>query len=156
MDHRGAVLTDRLVKHSRWLRAAAIYNVTWGIISILFPKRLFRILGTPPPRPTATWQAVGVLVAAYAPAYWWASKDPIGRAPVVAAALLGKTLGPIGFIWALASGKLPRRFGLTIVTNDLIWWPAFAGILSDALDEFRLRPRTMPVVSTYLTTRYLR
>lgn len=40
--------------------------------------------------------------------------------------MLGKILGPIGFLWALASGHLPLRFNAVILTNDLLWWPAFA------------------------------
>jgi hypothetical protein len=39
--------------------------------------------------------------------------------------LLGKVLGPLGFVWAMASGQLPLAFGWTILGNDLIWWPAF-------------------------------
>jgi hypothetical protein len=34
-------------------------------------------------------------------------------------------LGPIGFAWSLATGQLPLSFGWTIITNDLIWLPAF-------------------------------
>ena len=43
--------------------------------------------------------------------------------------LLGKVLGPIGFLEAATTGALPWRFGWTILTNDLIWWPAFGAIL---------------------------
>ena len=40
--------------------------------------------------------------------------------------MLGKLLGPLGFLCAAASGALPLAFGLVILTNDVIWWPAFA------------------------------
>ena len=46
--------------------------------------------------------------------------------------LLGKVLGPVSFIWSAGTGQLPLAFGLTILTNDLIWWPAFALFLRDA------------------------
>jgi len=39
--------------------------------------------------------------------------------------LLGKLLGPLGFVWAVANDDIPQAFGWTILTNDLIWWPAF-------------------------------
>jgi len=38
-------------------------------------------------------------------------------------------LGPIGFAKALADGTFPPTFGLTILTNDLIWWIPFALVL---------------------------
>jgi hypothetical protein len=45
--------------------------------------------------------------------------------------LLGKLLGPIGFVWSLATGQLPLVFGWTLLLNDLIWWPAFMSYLSN-------------------------
>ena len=65
-------------------------------------------------------------VLCYAPAYWWVARHPSHHPHLVAIALLGKTLGPLGFLWAASSGTLPLSFGLTIITNDLIWWPPFA------------------------------
>ena len=47
-------------------------------------------------------------------------------------ALLGKILGPLGFAWSVGSGALPAAFRWTILTNDLIWWPAFGLYLRDA------------------------
>jgi hypothetical protein len=38
----------------------------------------------------------------------------------------------IGFLWAAVTGQLPWRFGLVILTNDLLWWPAFTGYLQAA------------------------
>jgi hypothetical protein len=29
----------------------------------------------------------------------------------------------------LSTGELPLRFGVIIMTNDLIWWPAFGAYL---------------------------
>jgi hypothetical protein len=34
-------------------------------------------------------------------------------------------VGPIGFLIAAVQDQLPWRFGYTILTNDVIWWPAF-------------------------------
>ncbi len=43
--------------------------------------------------------------------------------------LLGKVLGPLGFLGAVVREELPLSFGLTIRTIDLIWWVPFALIL---------------------------
>ena len=38
-------------------------------------------------------------------------------------------LGPLGFLWALRAHTLPLQFGLTILSNDCLWWPAFTAFL---------------------------
>ena len=122
---------ERRQIHARWLKAAAVYNVAWGAANVVFPRRALRFLGVKGSDPAFAWQTVGMMVLTYAPAYWWASRDPVHRAPVAAVGLAGKVLGPIGFVWAVKTGRLPLRFGLTIATNDLVWWPAFAAIVRD-------------------------
>ena len=57
------------------------------------------------------------------------------RGNLVAIGLAGKTLGILGFLWALAAGALPLRFGLVTLTNDALWLPAFAGYLRAAARE---------------------
>ncbi len=39
--------------------------------------------------------------------------------------LLGKAFGVAGFLISAASGVLPWKMGLSILTNDLVWIPAF-------------------------------
>ena len=46
--------------------------------------------------------------------------------------MLGRLLGPIGFVWAATFSDFPLRFGFTILTNDLIWYPAFLAYLREA------------------------
>ena len=46
---------------------------------------------------------------------------------------LGKILGPIGFLQTAIAGDIPWSFGWLLITNDLIWWIPFAGILLAAL-----------------------
>jgi hypothetical protein len=72
-----------------------------------------------------------MFVLVYAPGYWWAARRPNRHAPIVLIGLLGKVLGPTGFVWAVLTGQLPVAFGWTILTNDVIWWPAFALYLCD-------------------------
>ena len=94
--------------------AAAAYNALWGVGVVMFAG------------PVA-WKCVGMLVACYAPGYWWAARRPLPE--IVAIGLLGKILGPIGFVWAAATGRLPLAFGFVILANDVVWWPAFVAYL---------------------------
>jgi hypothetical protein len=117
-----------------WFYAAAVYNLVWGTTFVLAPGPLVRTLGVPHPETTA-WRVVGMLLLVYAPAYWWAARRPSQHVHLIAIATLGKIFGPFGFAWATTGGNLPWRFGLTIVTNDLIWLPAFALYLQAATCE---------------------
>ena len=112
-----------------WFYAAAIYNLLWGAIIVLFPKALFQVLHMPLPLYLPFWQVVGMFVLVYAPGYFWAARRPQSHAHLILIGMLGKVLGPIGFVWAVVMGELPLRFGIVNLTNDLIWWPAFAAYL---------------------------
>ena len=124
---------DRLAGYRPWLFAAAIYNLLWGSINILFPSLYFDLIGIEPPNYAGIWQVVGMFVLVYAPAYWWAGRRPARHRHLVVIGVLGKLFGPIGFVWALATDDLPAAFGWTIITNDLIWWPAFSLYLRDVV-----------------------
>jgi hypothetical protein len=69
---------------------------------------------------------------AYGVGYWIAASDPVRFWPLVLVGLLGKILGPIGFLQAIVAGRLPLSLGWTILTNDLIWWVPFGIILWNA------------------------
>jgi small multidrug resistance pump len=112
-------------KYRLWFYAAAIYNFLWGTWVVLFPLSFFRALGMVEPNYPGIWQSVGMIVQVYAIGYWLVARDPKRYAALVWVGLVGKTFGPIGFLFAAIKGELPWRFGLTILTNDLIWWPAF-------------------------------
>jgi hypothetical protein len=111
------------------LRAAAIYNLAWGAAVVLFPLAPFRWAGMDLPNYPELWQCIGMIVGVYGVGYWIAASDPRRHWPIVLVGLLGKILGPIGFVSAAARGTLPWVAGWTIVTNDLIWWLPFIGIL---------------------------
>jgi len=114
-----------LNRYRPWFYAAATYNLLWGGINILFPGLLFDLIGTPPPNYPALWQVVGMFVLVFAPAYWWAGRFPERHPHLILIGLLGKVLGPVGFVWSALTGSLPLAFGWTILTNDLIWWLPF-------------------------------
>jgi small multidrug resistance pump len=111
------------------LLAAAAYNVRWGGFVILFPSAVFDLLGMERPNYPQIWQCIGMIVGVYGVGHAAAALDPLRHWPMVLVGLLGKIFGHIGFLSAVIGGTLPLSFGLTILTNDLIWWFPFALIL---------------------------
>ena len=116
----------------RWLYAAGIYNLAWGAAVIVFPHALFDLVGAERMRYPEIWQCVGMIVGVYGIAYLIAARGPRVHWPIVLVGLLGKVFGPIGFAVAMTKGTFPPAFGLTILTNDLLWWIPFGLILWDA------------------------
>lgn len=117
---------------SWWLGAAGIYNLAWGSLAIAFPHLLFDFAGANRLNYPEIWQCVGMIVGVYGIGYLIAAYDSRTHWPIVLVGLLGKIFGPIGFVVALIRGTFPPLFGLTILTNDLIWWVPFTLILLDA------------------------
>lgn len=117
---------------SHWLVAAGLYNLLWGAVMIAFPHMLFDLTGAERINYPEIWQCVGMIVGVYGIGYLIAARDSRTHWPIVLVGLLGKVFGPIGFLVALQRGTFPPLFGLTILTNDLLWWIPFAMILRDA------------------------
>jgi small multidrug resistance pump len=115
-----------------WFRAAAFYNLAWGLVTLVCPGAFFALVGLAQPNYPVLWRVVGMFVMVYAPGYWWASVDPFRFRHLILIGFLGKVFGPVGYVWFSASGALPREFGWTILTNDLVWWPAFFLFLARA------------------------
>jgi hypothetical protein len=115
-----------------WLIAAGIYNLVWGAITIAFPFLLFDLVGAARPNYPEIWQCVGMIVGVYGIGYLCAAADPWRHWPIVLVGFLGKVFGPLGFAVALARGTFPPLFGITILTNDLLWWIPFFQILLNA------------------------
>ena len=115
------------------LRGAAFYNLFWGIWVILLPNHLFDLTGIERPNYPGTWQCVGMIVGVYGIGYWIAARDFVRHWPIVLVGLIGKILGPIGFLQSAVTGLLPWSWGLTILFNDVIWWLPFTAMLYIAL-----------------------
>lgn len=117
----------------RWMRhvliAAAVYNLAWGVLVIVAGGEMFRWAGIEPINYPAIWQCLGMVVGVYGVGYGIAAVDPLRHWPIVLVGLLGKVFGPIGFVHGAATGALPWAFGITLLTNDLIWWLPFGLIL---------------------------
>jgi peroxiredoxin len=86
-----------------------------------------------------------MIVGVYGVGYLIAATAPLRHWPITLVGLLGKILGPIGFVGALIRGDLPLEFGATIITNDLIWWLPFAAILYGAFRQSNDRSETAQV-----------
>jgi uncharacterized membrane protein HdeD (DUF308 family) len=107
----------------------------WGFVTIAFPFFLFDATRAIRPNYPEIWQCVGMIVGVYGIGYIVAAFDSRRHWPIILVGLLGKIFGPIGFCVALAKGTFPPAFGLTIITNDLIWWIPFILILRDAAKQ---------------------
>jgi peroxiredoxin len=114
---------------SRVLTAAGLYNLAWAGLVIAAPLAPFRWAGMAEPNYPELWQCIGMIVGVYGVGYMIAASNPLRHWPIVFVGLLGKILGPIGFLHAALDGRLPWAAGVTILTNDLVWWVPFALIL---------------------------
>jgi len=138
--------TEAPVWASGWLVAAGIYNLLWGALTIGFPHLLFDLARIERINYPEIWQCVGMIVGVYGIGYLIAAGDPRTHWPIVLVGLLGKIFGPIGFVTALLRGTFPPLFGLTILTNDLIWWIPFAMIIWDAAKNRRVDQQPNPAM----------
>lgn len=73
-----------------------------------------------------------MIVGVYGIGYLVAAGNSRKHWLIVLVGLLGKVFGSIRFVVTLLSGTFPPLFGLTILTNDLVWWIPFVMILQDA------------------------
>jgi peroxiredoxin len=139
----------QVMSEPKWMRrvlvAAGVYNLAWGAAVVLFPSALFRLAGMELPRYPQIWQCVGMIVGVYGVGYLVAATDPLRHWPITLVGLLGKILGPIGFVGALVRGDMPLAFVATIITNDLIWWLPFGAILYNAFKHSCDRSGTIQV-----------
>ena len=104
---------------------AALYNTAFGIWAGFFPLSFFTLFDLDPPRYPSIWSCVGMVVGIYAIAYAHAAWKPEHATLWISIGLLGKVLGPIGWVAAIWSGELPPRTFLVILANDLVWWFPF-------------------------------
>jgi hypothetical protein len=115
-------------RRSSLLVAAAAYNAIWGLVAIVAPRRLARLLGFDGRGETIGWRATGVMVLAYAPAYVWAAHHPEASRPIVATAIFGKSLGAAGWLAGWLTRRFPTRTAVLTLLNDAIWLPGLASV----------------------------
>jgi hypothetical protein len=117
-----------VTRPARLLFAAAAYNSAWGAIAIVAPRRLARAVGFSGHGETIGWRATGVMVLAYAPAYVWAARNPDVARPIVATAILGKSIGAAGWLAGWLTGRFRTRTAILTLLNDAVWLPGLASI----------------------------
>ena len=110
-------------------RAAAVYNIIWGVIVILFPNLFFEIFMLEQINYPFLMSGIGMFVAVYGYGYWIVSKDLYSYPQLAVIGILGKTLGPIGWIYNVIIGEIPAITLLVNIFNDLIWLPFFFAYL---------------------------
>ncbi len=118
-----------------WLIAAGLYNIVWGGAMSLAPVWTLKLLGVVPSGEylwPQLWACIGMIIGVYGLGFLIASRDPARHWPIILVGLLGKVLGPIGFIAAASRGQLPWSMGANILTNDLLWWVPFTMMLWNA------------------------
>lgn len=74
-----------------------------------------------------------MVIGVYGVGYLIAAADPLRHWPIILVGLLGKVLGPIGFVNYALRGDLPWTMAWLILANDLIWWWPLGVILRRAL-----------------------
>lgn len=119
---------------AKLLILAGVYNLVWGTLAVCLPMQMLSWLGVNPlPTYPQFWQCIGMIVGVFGVGYLIAARDPYRHWPLTLVGLLGKVLGPIGFVASIGTGSLPVEMGWTILTNDLAWWIPFAMILWGAV-----------------------
>jgi hypothetical protein len=131
-QQRGPVMMARRKFYRVLFLAAGLYNLGWGLYSIVDPQWLFRFANLPLQNYPEIFACLGMVVGVYGILYLEVARIPERGWLVAAVGLLGKLLGPIGWLQLFWSGKWPIATLILCVTNDLIWWVPFGLYLYDA------------------------
>jgi hypothetical protein len=110
---------------------AAAYNLALAAWTALRPLAFFEIFGMDPPRYPAVWSCLGMVVGVYGLGYAYAAWRLDRARPFIVLGLLGKVLGPLGWVATVQSGEWPLRTFTLILFNDLVWWLPFGLFLME-------------------------
>src|SRR5262245_29433328 len=131
-----ALLPLRAAPYRIVLSLAAHYNAALGAWAVLFPRAFFDLFGLGEPSHPAVWRCLGMVLGLYGLLYAYAARRLDRAKPIVAVGLLGKVLGPIGWLEVVSTGEWPVRTLSLILLDDLVWWLPFSLLL---LEGTRLR-----------------
>lgn len=115
---------------------AGVYNLLWGACSGLDPQWLFKFSGMPLLNHPSIFACLGMVVGVYGVLYLEVARRPEHGFLLAAIGLLGKVLGPIGWVYMYLSGQWTLKSVVLILTNDLIWWIPFGMYLWDSKGDF--------------------
>jgi len=116
---------------------AGFYNIAWGLFSVFSPQWLFNFSGMSQMAHPQIFACLGMVVGLYGLIYFEVARRPTQGFVLAAVGLLGKVLGPIGWVGLYTQGIWPFKTIALILTNDLIWWIPFAFYLRHAFPYFR-------------------
>jgi hypothetical protein len=125
-------MTARWKFHRAVFLVAGLYNLGWGVFSVVDPQWLFRFAGMPLQNYPEIFACLGMVIGLYGILYLEVARVPQHGWLLAAIGLLGKVLGPIGWFNLVWSGQWPIKTLVLCVTNDLIWWVPFGLYLYDA------------------------
>jgi hypothetical protein len=118
--------------HRAVFLAAGLYNLSWGLFSVLDPQWLFRFAAMPLQNHPEIFACLGMVVGLYGVLYLEVARVPERGWLPAAVGLLGKVLGPLGWLGLISSGQWAIATAVLCVPNDLIWWAPFGLYLYDA------------------------
>jgi len=116
---------SRVCLYRLFFALAAAYNVAFAAWTIVRPRAFFDLFAMDALRYPAIWQCLGMVVGVYGLGYAYAAWRLERAFPFIALGLLGKTLGPIGWVATVRAGEWPIRTFTLILFNDLVWWLPF-------------------------------
>src|SRR2546422_8105014 len=124
---------------------AATSNLAFGLWTGLAPDTFFDLFHLRQPLYPAIWSCLGMVVGTYGLGYAYAALRLERAAPFIVIGLIGKVLGPIGWVLTVRSGEWPLRTFPLVLFNDLVWWLPFALFLIDGTQSgARLRAAAGP------------
>src|SRR2546430_7054868 len=106
--------------------AAAAYNIAFGLWAGFWPGSFFTRFDLIAPLYPSIWACLGMVVGLYGVGYAYAAWRLDRATPFVAIGLMGKLLGPAGWILTVSRGEWPVRTLGLILFNDVIWSVPFA------------------------------
>ena len=101
---------------------AGIYNLLWGAYAAVDPQWFFRLTNLPPLNHPQIFACLGMVVGVYGILYLDVAWRPETGFLIGAVGLLGKLLGPFGWVYLVVTGTWPLSSIALILTNDLVWW----------------------------------
>src|SRR5213594_4293625 len=110
---------------------AAVYNLAFGLWAGLAPDAFFDLFHLRQPLYPSIWSCLGMVVGTYGLGYAYAALHLERARPFIVIGLLGKVLGPLGWVVTVRSGEWPVRTFPLVLFNDLVWWLPFALFLID-------------------------
>ncbi len=119
--------------------AAGSYNLAWGTLTAVSPLWFFQLVGIEPPKYPEIFACLGMVIGLYGILYFKVAVDPESHWLIAAVGLVGKVLGPIGFVALVLDGKWPLKSSVLILSNDVVWWVPFSLYLFDVLAAQRAR-----------------